>query len=94
MLDQQSKRRLRGLCHALSPVVIVAGKGLSESVCAEIDAALESHELIKIKLRADREQRRIWAESIAQRSGAELVQQIGQTACFFRPNPNKRRILV
>jgi len=85
---------LRGMCHDLSPVVMVADKGLTENVWAEIELALDSHELIKLKLRADRDQRRAWIEQITQRSSAVLVQQIGQVACLFRPNPKKRRVLA
>lgn len=93
-LDNAKLRQLRGLCHDLSPVVMVADKGLTENVWAEIELALDSHELIKVKLRAERDQRRAWIDQIVQRSSATLVQQIGQVACFFRPNPKKRRVLV
>lgn len=93
-LDNAKLRQLRGMCHDLSPVVMVADKGLTENVWTEIELALDSHELIKIKLRAERDQRRAWAEQITQRSRAVLVQQIGQVACFFRPNPNQRRVLT
>jgi len=93
-LDNVKLRQLRGMCHDLSPVVMVADKGLTENVWAEIELALDSHELIKLKLRADRDQRRAWIEQITQRSRAVLVQQIGQVACLFRPNPKKRRVLA
>ncbi|PKL94405.1 MAG: ribosome assembly RNA-binding protein YhbY [Gammaproteobacteria bacterium HGW-Gammaproteobacteria-8] len=93
-LDNAKLRKLRGLCHDLSPVVMVADKGLTENVWAEIELALDSHELIKLKLRAERDQRRDWIEQITRRSGATLVQQIGQVACLFRPNPKKRRVLA
>lgn len=93
-LDNAKLRQLRGMCHDLSPVVMVADKGLTENVWTEIELALDSHELIKIKLRAERDQRRAWIDQIVQRSGAVTVQQIGQVACFFRPNPNKRRVLA
>ncbi|MDT8409803.1 MAG: ribosome assembly RNA-binding protein YhbY [Wenzhouxiangellaceae bacterium] len=85
-------RHLRGLCHDLAPVVMVADKGLSENVNAEIEDALESHELIKIKLRGEREQRQQWIEAIGRTTHAELVQKIGQVACFYRPNPKKNLI--
>ncbi len=85
-------RKLRGLCHQLAPVVIVADRGLNENIKAEIEQALDAHELIKIKLRAQREQRADWIGQIAADTGAELVQKIGQIACFFRRNPEKPRI--
>ncbi len=80
------KKHLRALAHHLKPLVIVAGKGLSESVVAEIERALNDHELIKVKLRGDREARQAWAADIARQCGAELIQVIGQVACYYRKN--------
>ena len=88
-LKASQKKNLRGKAHHLKPLVTVADKGLSESVVAEIERALFDHELIKVKLRADREQRKAWAESIAQQCQAELIQTIGQTACFYKRHPDK-----
>jgi RNA-binding protein len=88
-LTARQTRYLRGLTHQLQPVVIVADKGLTENVMAEIEAALTHHELVKIKLRSDREMRAAWAEEIAARCRAEAVHSIGQVACFFRRNPEK-----
>ena len=56
---------------------------------AEIETALEHHELIKVKLRADRAQRAQWAEEIRTGSGAEVVHSIGQVVSLYRRNPKK-----
>ena len=88
-LKASQKRNLRALAHHLKPLVTVADKGLSESVLAEIERALLDHELVKIKLRADREQRKAWVKDIAGHCHAELIQAIGQTASFYRRHPEK-----
>lgn len=88
-LNARQRKHLRGLTHALQPVVTVADKGLSQNVMSEIESALDHHELIKIKLRADRDTRAAWAEEIASRCRAERVQAIGQVICFFRRNAEK-----
>ena len=93
-LTNRQIRYLRSLCHELAPVVMVADKGLSENVRSEIQGALDSHELIKIKLRGDREQREAWIEAILDETSAELVQKIGQVACFYRPNPQNPEIIL
>ena len=93
-LNNNQIKQLRGLCHDLSPVVMVADKGLSENVRAEIETALDSHELIKVKLRGEREQRREWIDRILAETSSVLVQKIGQVACFYRPNPKNRKIVV
>ena len=45
--------------------------------------------IIKVKLRSDRETRKAWTLSIAEQCSAELIQTIGQVACFYRKNPDK-----
>ncbi|RFF29289.1 ribosome assembly RNA-binding protein YhbY [Wenzhouxiangella sediminis] len=91
-LTNSQKKHLRGLSHDLHPVVMVADKGLSENVLAEVEQALEHHELIKIKLRGDREQRDAWIEQLASTTGAELVHRIGQVVCLYRRHPEKPKI--
>ena len=88
-LNNRQVRHLRGLTHKLQPVVTVADKGLTENVMAEIETALDHHELIKVKLRTDRDTRKRLIEEIAGRCGAEKVHTIGQVASFFRRNPEK-----
>jgi len=88
-LKASQKKNLRGQAHHLKPLVTVAGKGLSESVVAEIERALNDHELIKVKLRGDREQRDAWMQTIAEQCKAELIQSIGQVACFYKKHPDK-----
>ena len=48
--SNEDKKHLRRLGHNLKPVVTIAAKGLSENVGAELDRALNDHELIKVKL--------------------------------------------
>lgn len=91
-LTTQQRKYLRGLCHPLQPVVTVAGKGLTATVIAELEAALTKHELIKVKLRAERALRAAWTEEISKLCKTEAVQTIGQVACFYRRNPKKPAI--
>lgn len=88
-LTTQQIRYLRGLTHSLRPVVMVADNGLNENVMTEIESALQHHELVKIKLRADRDTRTVWINKICQQCSAEKVHVMGQVACFFRRNKKK-----
>jgi RNA-binding protein len=49
-LDIRTRKNLKALGHKLNPVVMVAGKGLSDTVLEEVRRALHDHELIKVKL--------------------------------------------
>lgn len=91
-LSNSQKKHLRGLSHDLNPVVMVADKGLSDNVLAEVEQALEHHELIKIKLRGGREQRDAWIDQLVSTTSAELVHRIGQVVCLYRRHPEKPKI--
>ena len=93
-LTNAQKKYLRGLTHQLDPVVMVADKGLTDNVKAEIEQAIEHHELIKIRLRAERDQRSEWIAEITRETRAELVHQIGQVACYYRRHPKKPKIAL
>src|SRR5690554_7623982 len=49
-ISSDRKKEFRTLGHKLNPIVTIAGNGLSESVLAELNRALDDHELIKVKL--------------------------------------------
>ena len=77
-------RELKRQAHALKPVVWVGSKGLSENVLAEIDLALDSHELIKVKVVCEKEERPALLDEIVSQSQATLVGTIGQICILYR----------
>lgn len=92
-LTDQQKRHLRGLGHALKPVVILGNAGLTENVLAEIDQALTYHELIKVRVNAaDREARAALIDAICTQTKGQPVQSIGHILLLFRRNPKKARV--
>ena len=94
-LTNAQTRFLRGQAHGLKAMLQVGGKGISDALVAEVDGALEHHELIKVKVAAeDRDVRDAMVQELAQRAGAALVQRIGHTAVLFRPSKDNRRIVL
>jgi RNA-binding protein len=94
-LTSAQTRFLRGQAHGLKAMLQVGGKGISDALVAEVDGALEHHELIKVKVAAeDREARDAMVEELARRAGAALVQRIGHTVVLFRPSKDHRRIVL
>lgn len=84
-MTESQRKQLRRLGHALKPVVLIGASGLSDSVAAEIDAALEHHELIKIRIRAgDRAERDRVMQRVVERLRAEPIQRIGNMALIYR----------
>ena len=84
-LSIQERKRLRQIGHALNPVVMIGGQGLTENVIEETTRALNDHELIKVKIGGeDREARAAVIEAIAEATGAEVVQTIGKIALLYK----------
>ena len=94
-LSTKQKQHLKGLAHPLKPVVMLGNNGLTEGVLAEIEQALEHHELIKVKVSAeDRDARDAMVAGLAERCGAALVQRIGNVAILYRPSQDHRQIVL
>lgn len=94
-LSNAQKRYLRGLAHELKPVVLVGAKGVTPALIAELDVALEQHELLKVKVAADdRELRDSWIEALATQSEAALVGRIGHTAILYRRRKEKPLVIL
>ena len=94
-LTAAQTRFRRGQAHGLKAILQVGGKGITDALLAEIDGALEHHELIKIKVAGeDRDARDAMIGTIADRAGAALVQRIGHTAILYRPSRDRRQIVL
>ena len=94
----QDSKQLRAIGHKLKPVVTIAGNGLTEGVLAELDRALNDHELIKVKLAAgSRDARATLAAEVCLRCKAELVQSIGNVLLILRraarPDPRLSNLI-
>ena len=82
----------RALAHHLDPVVMIGNDGLTPSVLKEIDLALNSHGLIKVRvLGDDRNQRESMFHELADQLGAAPIQHIGKLLIFWRPQPEKEK---
>jgi RNA-binding protein len=93
-LKGSQRKYLRGVAHSYKPQVQVGKEGLSESVFDAIDTALEAHELIKVKIAAERDQREQFVPVIEERLNCECVGTVGRMAILYRkhPDPEKRKI--
>ncbi|MSP95706.1 MAG: YhbY family RNA-binding protein [Betaproteobacteria bacterium] len=86
-LTPVERRALRARAHALEPVVLVGDKGLTGAVLTEIERALAVHELIKIRVQAERDQRRHFFAEICASTKASPVQHIGKVLLIYRKKP-------
>ena len=93
-LTSAQRKYLRGLAHGLDPVVRIGKSGLTEGLYGELDEALESHELIKVRFVDWKDRKRELSGEIDDRLKCEQVGKIGHVVIFFRRarDPDKRRI--
>ncbi|MEY2621360.1 MAG: hypothetical protein RIT26_1180 [Pseudomonadota bacterium] len=92
-LSPAQRKEHRALAHHLEPVVMIGGDGLSASVLREIDAALNAHGLIKVRVHGDdRTARDTIFLQVADQLGAAPIQHIGKLLVFWRPQPEKERV--
>jgi len=93
-LSNEQKKHFKSIGHHLKPVLIVAENGLTEGVLAELERALNDHELIKVQLRLnERDDRRALIEELTAAGRCELVQVIGKMALIYRKNPKPNKNL-
>jgi RNA-binding protein len=85
MLTGKQKRYLRGLGHDLKPVVMIGKSEITDTLLKETDAALEHHELIKIKLlESSMTDRKEAAAELAETVHADIAQILGRTFLLYR----------
>ncbi|GAA4345301.1 ribosome assembly RNA-binding protein YhbY [Kangiella taiwanensis] len=93
-LSKTQIKFLRSKAHNLKPVVMIGDKGLTENVLEEINLALNHHELIKIKVRAEeREDKKAIIEAICKETKGQEVQVIGHILALYRRSDDVKIIL-
>ncbi|MCZ2405117.1 MAG: RNA-binding protein [Burkholderiales bacterium 68-12] len=91
-LSPAERRAHRAEAHHLDPVVLIGADGLTEGVRKEVDAALNAHGLIKIRVFSDdRAARELIYQQLAAELNAAPVQHIGKLLVLWRPQPDKQR---
>ena len=94
-LTSAQTRFLRGQAHDLKALLQIGNKGVTPAFLAELEAVLEQHELVKVKVAGeDREARDAMIGELAEQTGSALVQRIGHTAVLYRPSKERRQIVL
>jgi RNA-binding protein len=85
MLNAAERKALKARAHKLEPVVHIGAKGLTDEVVAEIERALNAHQLIKVRAGGlERDARDEALSAICEKTGADAVQQVGKVFVLFR----------
>lgn len=92
-LNSRQRQFLKAQAHPLNAVVMLGNDGLSEAVIKEINASIEHHELIKVKLNAG-EGRKEQAAEAAKAVNAIVVSVVGRVAVLFRQREGDSRFIL
>lgn len=93
-LTPAQRKNHRADAHHLDPVVLIGSDGLTDAVKKEVDAALNAHGLIKVRVFSDdRLTRDGYFQQLADELGAAPIQHIGKLLVLWRPIPDKEKAL-
>ena len=84
---------LRGLAHGYKPVVQIGENGINDGVIENTKEQLLAHELIKVRMRRPEDKKGL-ANTLAEKTGAELCGIVGHTIILYKRHPEKPKIHV
>ena len=91
-LTPAQRKEHRAQAHHLDPVVMIGTDGLTAAVKKEVDAGLDAHGLIKVRvLSDDRAARETIFHALADGLDAAPIQHIGKLLVLWRSQPPKER---
>ena len=92
MLTPAQRKEHRAAAHHLDPVVMVGAEGATAAVEKELDAALNAHGLVKVRVFSDdRAAREALLADLAEKLSAAPIQHIGKLLVLWRPIPPKAK---
>ena len=93
-ITPKQRAHLKSLAHHLKPVVYVGKEGVSDSAVRSVEEALNTRELIKVRVQeaAPQDVRESAAELARRMAEVEVVQTIGRVAVIYRRHPEKPEI--
>lgn len=80
-------RDLKARAQHLNPIVKIGKAGLSELFFQTLESALTQHELVKVKFDDFKEQKKELVPQLVEKTGAQLIQRVGNVAVLFRRQP-------
>lgn len=85
MLDNEQKKKLRGMAHSLNSMMQIGKGNLNENMIQSLRNDLEAHELVKVTLLKTSDlTAREAAIECAGATGSEIIQIVGRTFVLYR----------
>ncbi len=85
-LSSKQRQQLKAKAHNLNPIIFIGNNGFTDNIKNDIDRGLNDHELIKIRIQAERDVREDLFLEICEAVRAHPVQLIGGIGIIYRKN--------
>lgn len=85
-MTSKERAQLRAKANPLEPIVQIGKDGISDNLITQLDDALDARELVKIRVHLETapESPREFADKLAEKLGAEVIQVIGGVIVVYR----------
>ncbi len=90
-LTSKQKKYLKSQANHLRPVVQIGKAGVTEHSISSIEAALNSHELMKVKFIAFKEEKEQFLDAILDGANAQFVSMIGHVLTLYKEHEEKEK---
>lgn len=90
-LTGAQKSHLRSLGQTMDCQLVIGREGITAPVVAELEKLFSRHELIKVKLLAERDERPALCTAIEEKTRSAAAGAVGKTALFYRPLPDPKQ---
>ena len=95
MLTSKQRAKLKGIASTEDTIIQVGKGGIPDTLAAQVNDALRARELVKGKVLDNSMVSPAEAASeLAEKTGAEVVQVIGNKFVLFRRNPKEPKITL
>jgi RNA-binding protein len=80
-------RKFKAAAQLMEPTLKVGKAGLSDGFVRTVSEELNRHELVKIKFAEFKEEKKILAPLLAEKTASHLVMRVGNVLVLHRPKP-------
>lgn len=91
-MNSKERAQWRAKANALEPVIQIGKEGISENLITQIDDTLDTRELIKVRVHLETapQKPRQFADELAEKLGADVIQVIGGVIVLYREADEER----
>ena len=91
-MTSKERAAWRAKANTLEPIIQIGKDGISDNLVTQVDDALDTRELIKIKVHLDTAPNapKEFANELAEKTGADVIQVIGGVIVLYRKADEKK----